>query len=72
MVLAGGQTVGVWEHEVQRGSLVVKIHFFTTEASSPENDVILEVNRLGEIFGSHVKLTLSLRKADFAFLSCLR
>ena len=47
------------ECDVLSASQVVKIHFFTTEGSSLESDVILEVNRLGEIFGSHVKLTLS-------------
>ena len=45
--------------DVLRASLAVKIGFFTTEAGSLASDVILEVNRLGEIFGSRVKLALS-------------
>lgn len=45
--------------EFQCASLFVKIDVFPTEGFSLENDVILEVNRLGEIFGTHVKLALS-------------
>ncbi len=42
-----------------RASLLVKMRIFIAEVSSLENGVVLEVNRLGEYSGNHVKLTLS-------------
>jgi len=43
----------------QRASLFVKMRMFPPHVSSLENDVVLEVNRLGAFPGSHVKLTIS-------------
>jgi hypothetical protein len=52
VVLVDGRTAGVWQHEIKRGRLLVRVEPFETFTPQIEQGVEAEAQRLGEFLGA--------------------